>query len=181
MIILIILLTHKRNPSILAQIVNYMSPNSVWTLINFTVSSSIPNCSCPNLPQHHEYAENRLISLFLTRIHELIDLSLLILHGWHYSACHTIQMLISLEISMLILYPKLEPACLLRWSLVPLPRYCQNSLHPVLQMETSHFHIPPPISTVPFQQFSALELVLSRPICFELFPSLPRSKPLQLS
>ena len=62
-------------------------------------------------------------------------------------------MLVSLEISMLILFPKLEPPWLQRWLLVPLPCYFQNSLHSVSQMETSHFNIPPPTSTVPFLQF----------------------------
>ena len=54
-------------------------------------------------------------------------------------------MLISLDTSMLILFPKLEPPWLLPWFLVPLSSYFQNSLHPVSQMETFHFHIPNPI------------------------------------
>ena len=52
-------------------------------------------------------------------------------------------MLVSLEISMLILYPKLEPPLLLRWSLVLLPSYSQNPLYPVSQMGSSHFNNPP--------------------------------------
>ena len=66
---MIILLIHKRNPCVLARAVNQMSPNSLWTPIKFTVSSSIPNCSCPSLSQHHEYSKNRLLSLLQTRIY----------------------------------------------------------------------------------------------------------------
>ena len=62
-------------------------------------------------------------------------------------------MLVILEINILILFPKLELPCLLQWSLVPLHSYCQNSLHPVSQMETSPFPLSPPISTVTFLQF----------------------------
>ena len=71
---------------------------------------------------------------------------------------------------MLILFPKLEPPWLLRWSLVPLPSYCQNSLHPVSQMETSHFHIPLPISTALFIQFLRWNWSFHAPwpICIEL-------------
>ena len=62
-------------------------------------------------------------------------------------------MLVSLEISMLILFQKQEPPCLLRCCFVSLPVYRQNPLHPVSQMETLHFHSFPPISTVLFLQF----------------------------
>ena len=34
--------------------INYMSPNSLWTPIKFTVLSFIPNCSCPRSSQQHE-------------------------------------------------------------------------------------------------------------------------------
>ena len=64
--------------------------------------------------------------------------------------------LVFLQISMLILFPKLEPPCLIRWSLVLLPSYRQNPLYQVSQMETLHFHIPSLISTVPFLHFSSM-------------------------
>ena len=89
-------------------------------------------------------------------------------------------MLVSLEISMLILFPKLEPTWLLQWSLVPLPSYCQNLLHPVSQMETSHFHISPPISTVPFLQFFRWNWSSHAPYALSFPPSLRRSKPLTI-
>ena len=73
-------------------------------------------------------------------------------------------MLVSPEISMLILFPKLKSSCLLRWSIVPLPSYRQNWLHPVSQIEKSHFpfHLNCPVPIV-----SPEESVLSRPTCLE--------------
>ena len=88
----IILRIHKRNPSILARTIKYMLPNSLWTPVKFTVSSFIPNCSCPSSSQHHEYAKNRFLSPLQARIHGPINLSLPSLDGWHWSVCHTIQM-----------------------------------------------------------------------------------------
>ena len=74
-------------------------------------------------------------------------------------------MLVSLEINMLIHFPKLEPPSLLRWSLAPLSSNCQNPLHSISRMETSHspFYRDCPVPTV-----SQEELVFSRSICFEL-------------
>ena len=69
-----------------------MSPNSLWTPIKFTVSSSMPNCSCPSSSQLQEYTGNWLLSLLQTRILMLIDQSLSSLDGWHWSVCHAIQM-----------------------------------------------------------------------------------------
>ena len=69
-----------------------MSPSSFWTPIKFTVSSSIPNCSCSCSSQHHEYAKNRLLSLPQTRIYGPINLVLPSLDGRHWSVCHIIQM-----------------------------------------------------------------------------------------
>ena len=39
-----------------------MSPNSLWTPIKFTLSSSIPYCSGPS-SSHLEYIKNRLLSI----------------------------------------------------------------------------------------------------------------------
>ena len=89
-------------------------------------------------------------------------------------------MLVSLEISIMILFPNLDPPCLLRWSLVPLPSCCKNSLNPVSQMETSHFHIPPLIPTVPFLQFLRGYWSSHAPFALSFPPSLPRSKPLTI-
>ena len=76
-------------------------------------------------------------------------------------------MLISFEISMPILFPKLEPPWLLRWSLVLLLSYYQNSSPSVANEDVtfphSPFHLDCPISTV-----SPMELVLSRLLCFEV-------------
>ena len=76
-------------------------------------------------------------------------------------------MLVSFEISMPILFPKLEPPWLLRWSLVLLLSYYQNSSPSVANGDVtfphSPFHLNCPISTV-----SPMELVLSRLLCFEV-------------
>ena len=76
--------------------------------------------------------------------------------------------------------PKLESTWLLQWSLVPLPSYCQNSLHPMSQMGDVTF--PHPLSQLncPIPTVSSLKLVLSRPICLSFPPSLPTSKPLTI-
>ena len=59
----IILLIHKRNPSILVRTINYVSPNPHWTPIKFTISSFICNCIGPSLSQLLEYAKILLLSL----------------------------------------------------------------------------------------------------------------------
>ena len=69
-----------------------MFPNSLWTPVKFTVSSFIPNCSCPSSSKHNEYAKNRFLSPLQARVHGPINLSLPSLDGWHWSVCHTIQM-----------------------------------------------------------------------------------------
>ena len=60
-------------------------------------------------------------------------------------------MLVFLKISMMIVFPKLEPPCHLRWFVVPLPSYRKNPSHPESQMESWRRHI----STLPltFQLF----------------------------
>ena len=75
---------------------------------------------------------------------------------------------------------KAGPLCLLRWSHIPLPSYCQNFLHPESQMETSYFHIPPPISTLPMLQFLRWNWSSHAPNALSFPPSLPRSKPLAI-
>ena len=57
-----IMLIHRRNPSVLARTINYMSPNPFWTQIKFRVSSSIPNYSGPS-SFHLDHAKNQLLSL----------------------------------------------------------------------------------------------------------------------
>ena len=46
-LLVIILVIRRRNLSILARTINYMSLNPLWTPIKFTVSSSTPNCRGP--------------------------------------------------------------------------------------------------------------------------------------
>ena len=60
-------------------------------------------------------------------------------------------MLVSLEISMLLLFPKQEPpaCCDGPLSLFPISK----PAHQVSQMKTLHFHVPPPILVVHFLQF----------------------------
>ena len=90
------MLIPKRNPSIIARTINYMSANPIWTPIKFTAASSIPNCSCPCSSPHHEYAKNRLLYLSLAlqsafwRVAQLLGFCKvpLLLHlskgvGWH--------------------------------------------------------------------------------------------------
>ena len=67
---------------------------------------------------------------------------------------------------MLIHFVKLEPSCLLQWSLVPLPSYRQNLLHPVSQMETSHFHIPRNLNCSVYSFSGGIGTI--SPMCFEL-------------
>ena len=86
-------------------------------------------------------------------------------------------MLVFLKISMMIVFPKLEPLCLLRWFVVPLPSYRQNPSHPESQMETSHFHSPPHISTVPFQHFLRRNWSSHVRYAFSPPPSLPANTP----
>ena len=77
-------------------------------------------------------------------------------------------MLVFLEISMLIFFPKLEPSCLLRWSLCFSPQLFPKLVTPSVTngdvtFPHSSSHLNGPIPTV-----SPLELVLSCPICYEL-------------
>ena len=87
----------------------YMSINSFWTPIKFTVLSAMPNCSCPSSSQQHKYAENRLHFLLHTPIHEPLDLSLPSLDEWHLSVCHIIQMQ---YLRLLPYYPNAIPSTL---------------------------------------------------------------------
>ena len=75
--------------------------------------------------------------------------------------------LLSMEISILILSPKLEPPCLLRWFLVPLLSYCQTryTQHHEWRRHISTFSFPSQLS-VP--TVYPKELVNSRSIYFEL-------------
>ena len=52
----------------------------------------MPTYSYLSSSKYHKYAENWLLSLLQTRIHGPIDLSLSSWDGWHWSACHIIQM-----------------------------------------------------------------------------------------
>ena len=83
----------------------------------------------------------------------------------------------ALEISMLILFPKLEPPCQLRWSLVPLPSYCQNSLYAVVTNGDITFPLSPPIPTVPFPQFFNWNWFSHASYALRFPPSLIRPKP----
>ena len=76
-------------------------------------------------------------------------------------------MLISLVISIMILFPKLEPTYLLRWSLVPLSSYHQTRYNQYHKWRC-HFSIFPLPSQLPRSYSLSGELVHSRFICFEL-------------
>ena len=91
-LLVIILLIHRNNPSILALTINYMSPNFFWTSIKFTVSSSTPNCYGPS-SSHLEYSKNRLLCLAPSDAYVWADRSVSsLLDEGHWSACQIIQM-----------------------------------------------------------------------------------------
>ena len=76
-------------------------------------------------------------------------------------------MMVFLQISMLIFFPKLEPPCLLRWSLIPLPSYCQTCYTQYHKWRCHFSTFPLPSQLSRFNSLSG-ELVLSLPTCFEL-------------
>ena len=71
---------------------------------------------------------------------------------------------------MLILFPKLELPCLLRWSLIHLLNYCQNPLPPVSQIEMSDFHITLPSQLYRSYSFSERIILFSHALNALSFP-----------
>ena len=88
-LMVIILLIQRKKTFILERIINYMSTDPFWIPIKFTILSSIPNCSGPNLNTPCiDYSP----FLFKTCMYESINLSFSLLDEWHYSVCLIIQM-----------------------------------------------------------------------------------------
>ena len=74
---------------------------------------------------------------------------------------------VSLEISMLILFPNLEPPCQLRWSLVPLPSCCQTRYIQYHKWRRHFYAFPFPFQLSRSYSLSA-EIGPLTPICLEL-------------
>ena len=121
--------------------------------------------------------KGHLKSLTKTPLKRLVS-CLLTFQQCHFNFQLVHGILVSLEISMLISFRKLEPPYLSRWS-VPCSstQLSPNPLHPVSQMEMSLLHIFPPILTVPFQMFILGNWSSHCPYALSFPPSLPKSKP----